>query len=350
MHERWRRLWPWAKLLLALAIIGGVGWQFAQLLRSPELQEHPPALRPGWLAVCMGCYVASFAFPAYYWFHLLCVSGSRPPFIAALRAYYVGHLGKYVPFKAWALVLRTVLIRPYGVRPGLAVATAVYETMTFITAGALVAVVLLTVYALDESDRWLAAGLLVAAGLPIIPAVYNRIVDQLTAVARKAAARQPGAASEAADLPRLQARTLLFGLAWTACGWGAMGASLWALIQGVVPDPMPWTWEAWGRCTAFVSLAYVAGFLTLPAPGGLGAREFILRRLLTPELALAPLVSPELALPLAAVVVLWLRLLYIITEVIVAGAVCLLALALVPRPGSVAADEGRGKSEHGHPA
>jgi len=353
MHVRWQRLWPWAKLLLALAIIGGVGWQFAQILRSPQLQEHPPQLRPGWLALCVACYVAAFAFPATYWQHLLHVTGTRPPLSAALRAYYVGHLGKYVPFKAWALVLRTMLIYPYGVRPGLAVATAIYETMTFITAGALVAVVLLTAYAHDESKRWLAAGLLVAAGLPIIPGVYNRIVDRLTALARKAAARQPGAEKEVAEVPRLHARTLLFGLGWTACGWCAMGMSLWALLQAVVPETTPWTWEAWGRCTAFVSLAYVAGFLILFTPGGLGAREVVLQPLLMSELALMPLVGSEHQLDadkLAWVVVGLLRLLYIITEVILAGAAYLLALALAPRPASLPPGKAQAPEEHGHPA
>jgi hypothetical protein len=353
MHVRWQRLWPWAKLFLAVAIIAGVGWQFVQTLRSPELQEHPPQLRPGWLAVCVACYVTAFAFPATYWQHLLQVTGTRPPLAASLRAYYVGHLGKYVPFKAWALVLRTMLIYPFGVRPGLAVATAIYETMTFITAGALVAVVLLTAWAPDEGKRWLAVGMLVAAGLPIIPGVYNRVVDRLTALARKAAARQPGADKEIADVPRLQARTLLFGLAWTACGWCAMGMSLWALIQAVVPEPVPWTWEAWGRCTAFVALAYVAGFLILFTPGGLGAREMILKPFLVPELALMPLVGSEHQLDadrLAWVVVGLLRLLYIITEVILAGAAYLLALALATRPVALAPAEAQAMKDHGHPA
>jgi glycosyltransferase 2 family protein len=348
MHERWRRLWPWVKLLLAVAVIGGVVWQFVQILGSAELQENPPPMRPGWMAVCVACYVAAFAFPATYWQHLLGVTGTRPPLAAALNAYYVGHLGKYVPFKAWALVLRTMLIYPYGVRPGIAVATAIYETLTFMAAGALLAVLLLTVCTLNEDKRWLAAGLLLGAGWPLIPGVYNRIVDRLTALARKAAARQSGAEKDIADLPRLRARTLLFGLAWTACGWCAMGMSLWALIQAVIPEPTPWTWDAWGRCTAFVALGYVAGFLILFTPGGLGARELILKPLVVSELALAPLVSAEYADKLAWWVVFWLRLLYIMTEVILAGAAYLLALALAPRPVSLASSAEPGTGDLGH--
>jgi hypothetical protein len=51
------------------------------------------------------------------------------------------------------------------------------------------------------------------------------------------------------------------------------------------------------------------------------------------------------------VVVLWLRLLYIITEVLVAGAVSLLALALAPRAATTpSAHEAPGQVDHGHPA
>jgi hypothetical protein len=314
-------VWQWAKLLLAVAIIGGVGWQFAQILNRPEFWDNPPKPRPGWIGACVGFYVLAFSFPAFYWFHLLRVLGERPPVAGAWRAYYVGHLGKYVPFKAWALVLRTVLIQPHGVRPAVAVMTAIYETMTFIAAGALVAALLLTMLALQEGDLWLAAALLVAAGLPIIPGVYNRIVDRLTVLARKAAARQSGAPADIADLPRVRVRTLLFGLAWTAWAWPAMGLSLWAILQAVLPGSVPWSWEFLGRCTAYVALAYVAGFLAIPAPGGLGIRELLLLKLLTPELT--PLVGSE-AEKQAAAVVLLLRLVYIVTELIMAGVTSLL--------------------------
>ena len=37
--------------------------------------------------------------------------GQRPGGMATVRAYYIGQLGKYVPGKAWALLLRSVLIR-----------------------------------------------------------------------------------------------------------------------------------------------------------------------------------------------------------------------------------------------
>jgi hypothetical protein len=329
MRVRWQRLWPWAKLLLAVAIVGGVGWQFATLLRRPELWDNPPDLRPGWLMVCMAIYMMAWGFPGFYWLHLLGVLGPRPPVAGAARAYFVGHLGKYVPGKAWALVLRTTLVHPYGVRPAVAVMTAVYETMTFMTSGALVAVVLLSIHALEESDRWKALVLLALAGVPILPGVFNRIVDGLTALARRAVSKQ-GAAGDIADLPRLRTRTMIFGLALTAWGWGAMGLSLWAVMQAVLPEPPGLTWSLWGRCTAFVAMAYVAGFLVLLTPGGLGVRDLFLQELLTPEFA--GLVGGERAASFATVVVLVLRLFWTVAEVIAAAVTYVAARVLAGAP------------------
>src|SRR5438128_59866 len=123
-----RRAWPWLKLLLAAAIVGGVGWHFARLLRQPELWERPWRLAPRWLAVSVAAYLAGLGCWGAFWLRLLHRLGVRPAPGAAFRAYFVSHLGKYVPGKAWAIVLRVTLLP--GTRPGVAALTAIYETLT----------------------------------------------------------------------------------------------------------------------------------------------------------------------------------------------------------------------------
>ncbi len=304
----WSRWWPWAKGLLAVVIVGSVGWQFARLLRGPELWEHSWRLHLGWLVVAVLVYNLAFAFPAFFWSRLLRVYGARPTPAAAARAYFVSHLGKYVPGKAWALVVRAALIRSSGVSAGLAALTATYETLTLMASGALLAVVLLSALALEEADRWSAVGLLALAGIPILPGVFNRLVALVTRKWRTAG--DP-------PLPRLRSTTLLSGLALTTCTWALMGLSLGATLQALRPDGLAWDFNTWARHTAYVALAYVAGFLTLPAPGGLGVRELILQRMLTPELS-RHLPASEAA-ALAVIVVLLLRLTWTVAEVFAAG-------------------------------
>src|SRR5438105_5045261 len=175
MHSRGRRWWPWLKGALAVAIVGGVGWQFARLLRQPEVWEQPWALRPAWFVASLVCYGLGFACWGGFWRRLLARLGLRPPAAAVYRAYFVSQVGKYVPGKAWAILLRATLLP--GVSAGVAALTAVYETLTTMAAGALLALVLLPLLTAGRADLgWQALGLLVVAAVPILPRVFNGLV------------------------------------------------------------------------------------------------------------------------------------------------------------------------------
>jgi hypothetical protein len=54
------------------------------------------------------------------------------------------------------------------------------------------------------------------------------------------------------------------------------------------PDLPAWDWIAWGRITATIGVVYVAGFLVLIAPGGLGVREYFLMVFLAATPGLLP--------------------------------------------------------------
>src|SRR5438874_3437569 len=81
--------WRWLWIALAVAIVGGVGWQFARLLAQPALWARPWHLRPGWLAACVACYFVGLACWGTFWLRLLHRVGLRPPIGATFRAYYV---------------------------------------------------------------------------------------------------------------------------------------------------------------------------------------------------------------------------------------------------------------------
>jgi uncharacterized membrane protein YbhN (UPF0104 family) len=75
---------------------------------------------------------------------------------------------------------------------------------------------------------------------------------------------------------------------------------------------------AWARCTAYVALAYAAGFLVLAAPGGLGVRDFLLQQFLAADLA--RVMGPEQAAATAVVAALLMRLLWTVVDVAAAAA------------------------------
>jgi uncharacterized membrane protein YbhN (UPF0104 family) len=317
MRQTLRRWWPVLKLFLALAVVAGVTWQFLKILRDPSLQKVDASrtpgeilwdtlleARPAWLLLAAAGYLCGLGFSAGYWIHLLRTLGQEPKLATALRAYFIGHLGKYIPGKAWALLLRTTLSSGPGMRVGVAALTAAYETLTTMAAGALLAALYFIWQAADQRGQaWSALGLLALAGIPILPGVFNRLVRRIAAPFM-----EPGAP----PLPQLRTVTLLRGLLQTACGWVLLGTSLWAVTQAFSPTP-DYSTGLFVRCTAYICLAYVAGFLFLPSPGGVGVRELILQQLL--------LLETNMVASRAVVVVLLLRLLWTAAELLTAGVV-----------------------------
>jgi hypothetical protein len=306
MPSRWRAWWPWLKGLLATAIIGGVGWQFARLLSRPELWDRPWSLRPGGLVAAVALYALGLGCWGGFWVRLLARLGVRPPLGPAYRAYYVSHVGKYVPGKAWAILLRATLLP--GVTPGIAALTAVYETLTTMAAGALLAACLVPWLVAGRADLgWQALGLLALAGVPLLPAVFNGLVVRLVRPFLDPAAQPPRFAWSA--LPE--------GFAWATAGWACLGASAAALFTAVLPDAPPLTAGFFVRCTAYNALSYVAGFLALPAPGGLGVRELIFQQLLTGDLRGSH--SSPVADGMAALAVVVLRLVWTAADLLTAA-------------------------------
>jgi uncharacterized membrane protein YbhN (UPF0104 family) len=340
MRGKLRRWWPVAKALLGLAILVLIARQFAADLGDPRLWARPMHL--GWLALAGLLYLVGLSFSALVWGRLL--AHPAPPFTVA-RAYFIGHLGKYVPGKAWTILLRAGLVRPAGVPLGMAGLTSVYEVLAMMASGALLAAVLfalcgtdvgagLSWHALRQLARLqvpeegvlsrpvaVALALLLAActGLPLLPGLFNRVAHRLL---RRF--HEPDT-----PLPHIQLGALLESLALTGCGWVLLGASLWCALRAVV-GALDWPAVALARLPAALAVAYVAGFVIF-APGGLGPREFFLALFLTPELtALANLEGTQArALVIASVVAL--RVAWTVAEVFLVT-----ALYFVPTPSALA--------------
>jgi hypothetical protein len=259
-------------------------------------------------------YLAALGGSAWFWFHLLRAFDQRPAPLATVRAYYLGHLGKYLPGKAWALLLRGTLVRGPDVRLGVAMITAFYEVLTTMAAGALLAAVLFAwqppaAVRLAWDPALLGVVLLALVGVPLLPGVFNRLVGRLAARFQTV---------ESLRLPRLRGTTLAAGLLVTGGGWALLGLSLWALLQALLPEPLALTGPLWGRYTAMVGLAYVAGFLAVFMPGGVGVREGVLLALLPHELLGTQAPDLHAAEALAALAVVLLRVVWTTAELLLA--------------------------------
>jgi hypothetical protein len=325
-------------MTLGLLLLVLIGRQFWRDLQRLDLRSY--TLHFGWLVASGGLYLLGLLFSALTWKRLLNHFGQRPSFFTTLRAYYVGHLGKYLPGKAWALFLRASLARGHGVGLGLATVTAFYEVLVTMTGGVLVAVVLFALLAPTTATRldWeglrrlanleapegvlgrrplvgLALGLLLPLGTMVAPPVFNRVLHRLSLPFRD---------KITGPLPRFHWTYLAEGLGLTSIGWVLLGGSLVAAICSVLGSDLAWEPALLGRMPAIMGLAYVFGFVILFAPSGLGVREFFLVLFLTPELEIllpgdGSAAAREIVQGVAVLTVVVLRLVWTAAEMVAAG-------------------------------
>jgi hypothetical protein len=292
----------WGLVAAKAAIVVVLAWAVRQTIVDAldQLDRYPWELHAGWLAAAGGLYLLGLLPAGLFWHRVLCSLGQRARMLESLRAYFIGHLGKYVPGKAMVVVLRAGLIRGGRVNTAVAAVSVFFETLTMMAVGAFIAAAILAAWFRGQQTLFLAAvGLMVLAGLPTFPPLFKRLVR--VAGVGKASPE----AREAID--RLSLRTLLFGWMAMAAGWWIMGLSLWAVLRamGTIEGGPA---DYWLLCTASVALSMVAGFLSL-IPGGAVVRELVLAELLVPHIG-------EAGALVSAVV---LRLVWLVSELAISG-------------------------------
>jgi len=268
----------WLLRALKLLIVVLVVWAVRRTLCEAwsQLGEYRWQLHVGWVLVSGLLYLLGLLLAGVFWHRVLLVLGQEARLGECLRAYFIGHLGKYVPGKAMVVVIRAGMVRSHRVDTALAAASVFFETLTMMAVGAFLAAAVLAVGFRGEAPRfWGAVGLMLVAGLPTLPPLFKRLA-RLAGVGRS----DPDVARK---MDRLGGRTLLLGWALMTLAWVLLGLSYWATLQAMgIPglDPV----GQLPRYTASVALAMVAGFLLLVSPGGIGVREVALAALMIPYL------------------------------------------------------------------
>ncbi len=290
---------------LALAIVVGVVWYFANVLRKMPRVPFSPRVE---LLVLSGLlYLFAHCCWATFWVRLLHSQGVTVSWYIGLRTYFISQFGKYIPGKVFVLVMRVGMLRPYGASRITVAVTATYETLTSMAAGALLGVLFLpTLGMLPPEISGRTTLLFAMAALPLGLGVLNKLVVRIAKKRRGPDAR---------PLPAPSIFLLAQGLVHGASGYCLLTLSLGFAIRALVPNPPEWNAEEYSVEMAAVALSYVAGFVIVVAPGGLGAREFVLAAALTPRFT--PAIGADAAAGIAVVVAIVLRLTWTIAELAV---------------------------------
>lgn len=302
-----RRLLTGLKSALALIIAAGVAVYFLKLLSDPHLSWNRFTIRWSWLALAAVLYLSAHTIWATYWWLLLKNAGAAIPWPIAIRAYFISQLGKYVPGKIWVLVLRVGLLGRTA-RRSVVITTGIYETLTSMSAGSAISAILFT-YLLGGQGviPGGTALLILGACVPLIAWGLSKVAFRILARRRE---------SDVSAIPTPSFGFLIGGLLQASAGWCLLGLSAGLTIRGLVPEPPNWSFDSFLSELAAVTVSYVAGFVVLVAPGGVGARELVLQQALTPVLAPA---SGSAAAALSAAIALALRLIWTVAELVLIG-------------------------------
>jgi len=297
------------KWIVRLVVLAGVAWgicTFVERARSDLNREgfSWSSLRFHWLVLAGLLYGAGLLPACWFWRRILMSMGQTPTFLEAARAYYVGHLGKYVPGKALVVVIRTALIRSSRVDATIAALSVFVETLTMMAVGAAVAAGVLLFQSPEPLMLVLALVLMSAAGIPTWPPLFRWLVGRIQVERFNPHLRE--------QLEGIDLRLMLQGWLSLSFGWLLMGLSLWAVMAA-----LPQVSGSWQEIlpdiplfTACVSLALVAGFLSL-LPGGMGVRELVVMTLIAGHPGYGPYA--------AVVSAVLLRLIWLMSELAISG-------------------------------
>jgi hypothetical protein len=203
------------------------------------------------------------------WRMLLAGWGSQLRFTAAVRIWTVSNLGKYLPLKVWSIGAMGVLAQREGVSAVAAIGAALLGAMLNVGAGfGVIALsgtsVLATVEPIVRMTVLIGC-VAFAVGVAVLPWMLPPVLDRVTTWRKLPATDR-----------HLSARSLWLVTLINVVAWIGYGLAFLLFARGVTPQVS----GAPGLFIAVYAVSYLAGYLFLFAPGGIGVREAFMTTLL----------------------------------------------------------------------
>jgi glycosyltransferase 2 family protein len=276
----------WVRVAQALVGVAIVVFAIRALVRNwDQLRSQPLEwqLRPGWLVLSLVLTWLMYALLILGWRSMLTGWGQRLDEWSAARIWVLSSLGKYVPGKVWAVAGMALLAQRAGVAPWAATGSAVVMQVLAIGTGAAVAG-LAGAHDIESAHRGagavlmlLVAGAIIWVGLLLWPAFLRRLLR--LAAPQAVGERQPAG------------RGIVVGIVTNIVAWLGYGLALWLLGRGLLPS----SGLSLRLAIAVFTASYLAGFLALFAPGGIGVREGLFILMLQKPLGVGAATSLALA-------------------------------------------------------
>ncbi len=287
-----RRLWPLLKWVLFSLVIVFVGQRAWKLWREGDVGSvtiHWP-----WLVAASVLYLVGWLPSVLLWHRLIHGLGGSSNRWDVARAYFAGHLAKYIPGKASVLLVRAGMLADRGCRPSVSALTSTYEVLVAMGVGLAVGLTMAPVVwpkgVIDglptairpafEHPLLFGIGVVIVCVVlvPFVARVLGMIAQKLTPPVSTLSPPHLVTPSQTEPPPTpISAPFLLGWCLFSVTTWLMHGLSLGCTLRAVGVDTSLSDWLIW---TGDVSSASFLGFAAMFAPGGLGVREAALLELL----------------------------------------------------------------------
>ncbi|HEV3496865.1 MAG TPA: lysylphosphatidylglycerol synthase domain-containing protein [Actinomycetes bacterium] len=290
--------------LAVIVVVLADQWEHARPLLG---RLSAPALLAALALVLAGIFATFLS-----WRSALADLGGRLPLSGAMRVFFVGQLGKYLPGTIWPAVTQMRLGRDYRVPPRASGAAVVVFMLMVVGSGLAVGVPVIPLLGHDAVSgfRWLVLVLPLAA-VALAPPVLNRVMAVGLRLTRR---------------PAMPAPLSLGGIGrvagWAMVSWLCYGLQVFLLARQLGAQGGALLWL---QSTGAFAAAFASGPLLVVVPAGAGVREA----------ALVLLLGSTITAPRATVVAVVSRLLFVVGDLAWSGAGVLADRRARARAGSV---------------
>ena len=264
MLAQWTRFRSIILRGLAIVVVAFASVYLWRLWQSASREQLRVAISVPWLLAASGIVLATYALLIETWRRVLAAYGSRISFVDAAHVWFVSNLGKYVPGKIWQVTVMTAMTTTLGTRALHAGGAAAVITVVNILAGFAIVLAagsgLLRTLGASYERAAILATVVLAIGLIAAPWTVRWVSHAASrALKREVKLTAPSSA-------------IWVSLVGCSISWAAYGLAFQLFVRSIVGHAE----GPWSAYLAAYTLSYLVGYLALFAPGGIGAREFVL--------------------------------------------------------------------------
>lgn len=243
---------------IVIAIAGGVFVVRAIASQWTDVRRSIDDANVVWLVAGGALAASTMVAIALPWRRALALLGADVTVRATIVWYFVGEIGKYVPGGIWPVVGRAELARRGGIPRAASYASVALSLGALYLAGMLVAAALLPLRFLHGgATAWLWVLVLLPIGVALL---HHRVLTWLVRHAERMLKREL-----TIIVPRWS-QSLRLVLEYVP-GWLLLGTATWCVARAFTAN------ASWTTIAPAAMISWVAGFVLVPVPGGIGVRE-----------------------------------------------------------------------------